>query len=138
MEAWQKVWREGACPLIKTKTLKRLKRVLEEEDQRLIQGTTTTPPALACTADWPIEAACLLGICGWIEACEGLDRNEEPVTIGEVEEAFAALCHGTDQRMNEPAAVHYLLNWFDDTPRAEMIAQLLPEVVAEIERREQP
>ena len=49
-------------------------------------------------------------------------------TVGEVEETFARVCFEADQRLGEPAAVRYFLNWYDDTPRDEMRKQLLAEV----------
>jgi hypothetical protein len=33
-----------------------------------------------------------------------------------------------DQRLGEPAACRWFLNWFDETPRDEMRRLLLPEV----------
>ncbi len=46
------------------------------DDPRLTQGSTTTPP-LMCVQDWPVEAACVLGFCGW--QGDGLE------TVAEVE-----------------------------------------------------
>src|SRR5205085_10909409 len=93
---------------------------LKADDRRLLQGATSSPPPLMCVQDWPIERACALGFCAW--QGEGLE------TVGEVEEFFARTCFEADQRLGEPAACRYFLNWFDDTPRAEMRAALLEEV----------
>jgi hypothetical protein len=73
-----------------------------------------------CVQDWPVEAACALGFCGW--------QGEELETVGQVEEFFARLCFEADQRLGEPAACRWFLNWFDDTPRADMRRELLGEV----------
>ena len=70
--------------------------------------------------DWPVEATCVIGYCSW--QGDGLE------TVAEVEEAFARACFETDQRLGEPAASRWFLNWYDDTPREEMRAQLLAEV----------
>ena len=70
--------------------------------------------------DWPVEGACVVGYCAW--QGDGLE------TVGEVEEFFARVCFEADQRLGEPAAVRYFLNWFDDTPRDEMRRELLDEV----------
>ena len=121
MEAWRKVWREGLAPLLSTKGLQALKRALERDDERLTQGATTTPPPMQCVLDWPVEGACVVGYSAW--QGDGLE------TVGEVEEFFAKVCFEADQRLGEPAAVRYFLNWFDDTPRPEMRRQLLTEVV---------
>jgi len=120
MEAWRKVWREGLAPLLSTKGLQALRRGLLRDDGRLTQGATTTPPPMQCVLDWPVEGACVVGYCAW--QGDGLE------TVGEVEEMFARICFEADQRLGEPAAVRYFLNWYDDTPRAEMRQQLLVEV----------
>ena len=120
MEAWRKVWREGLVPLLSTKGLQALKRGLIRDDGRLTQGATTTPPPMQCVLDWPVEGACVVGYCAW--QGDGLE------TVGEVEEVFARTCFEADQRLGEPAAVRYFLNWFDDTPRDDMRRELLAEV----------
>jgi hypothetical protein len=120
MESWRKVWREGLVPLLSTSGLEALRRGLADDDARLLQGATTTPPPLQCVQDWPVEAACALGWCGW--QGEGLE------TVAEVEEFFARMCFEIDQRLGEPAGCRWFLNWFDETPREEMRNELLAEV----------
>jgi hypothetical protein len=127
MESWRNVWRDGFSPLLTTNGLEALRNCLRADDHRLTQGSTTTPPPLMCVRDWPIEAACAVGVCGWIG--EGLD------TVGEVEEYFANCCHEADMRLGEQAACRWFLNWFDDTPRDEMRRELLLEVELELENR---
>ena len=51
-----------------------------------------------------------------------------PKTVGQVQETWAQFCFECDNRMGEPAACRWLLNWIDDTPRAEMFRELLAEV----------
>src|SRR5262249_47561933 len=120
MDSWRMVWREGLAPLLSTMSLEALRAALFTDDARLLQGATTTPPPLACVQDWPVEAACGLGFCGW--QGEGLE------SVGQVEEYFARMCFEIDQRMGEPAACRWFLNWFDETPREEMRGELLAEV----------
>jgi len=127
MEAWRKVWREGFAPQLTVPALEALRLALLTDDGRLLQGATTSPPPLQCVQDWPVEAACVLGYCGW--QGEGLE------TVAEVEGFFARLCFEADQQLGEPAMCRWFLNWFDDTPRAEMRSQLLAEVDDELERR---
>ena len=127
MESWRTVWREGVAPVLPTKGLEALAAALEKDDPRLIQASTTTPPPLMCTQDWPVEAACVLGFCGWHG--EGLD------TVGGVEAYFGKACRDADARLGEPAASRWFLNWFDDTPRDEMRRELLAEVRNELELR---
>ncbi len=116
----RKVWRKGVAPFLSTPGLEALAHALETDDARLLQGATTSPPPLACVADFPVEAACLIGFCGWQD--DGLK------TVAEVEEFFAKACFDVDTAIDEPAGCRHLLNWFDETPRDEMRADLLPEV----------
>ncbi|MCX7664984.1 MAG: hypothetical protein N2112_05510 [Gemmataceae bacterium] len=128
MESWRTVWREGFAPSLSTAGLEALREALINHSEELSQGSTTTPPPLMCVQDWPVEAACAVGYCGW--------RGEGLETVGEVEEYFARCCFEADQRLGEPAACRWFLNWFDDTPREEMCAELLSEVELELERRQ--
>jgi hypothetical protein len=120
MDSWRRVWREGVAPLVSTEGLEALRRGLASDDARLVQGATTTPPPLQCVQDWPVEAACALGFCGW--QGDGLE------TVAEVEEFFARMCFEIDQRLGEPAGCRWFLNWYDETPRDEMRCLLLSEV----------
>ncbi len=119
MESWRLVWRDGLAPVISTAGLEALADALRTDDQRLTQGSTTTPPPLMCVQDWPVEAANALGFCGW--------QGDELETVGQVEEYFARLCFEADVRLGEPAAVRWFLNWYDDAPRDRMRADLLAE-----------
>jgi hypothetical protein len=120
MESWRIVWRDGFVPVLSTVGLMSLRDALRSDDPRLVQGATTTPPPLMCVQDWPVEACCALGFCGW--------QGDALNTVGEVEEHFAKCCFEADQRLGEPAACRWFLNWFDDTPRSEMRRELLAEV----------
>ena len=127
MESWRHVWRKGVAPLLSTQSLEALRKGLVSDDPRLVQGATTSPPPLQCVQEWPVEAACALGFCGW--QGDGLE------TVAEVEEFFARMCFEIDQAMGEPAACRWFLNWFDDTPREEMRRELLSEVQRELAAR---
>src|SRR5262249_40374866 len=120
METWRTVWRDGFAPALSRKGLEALRAALLADDPRLTQGSTTTPPPLMCVQDWPVEAACALGYCGW--------QGDKLETVGQVEEYFARCCFEADTRLGEAAACRWFLNWFDDTPRAEMRRELLAEV----------
>lgn len=121
------VWRDGFAPGLSDASLQALRDALKTDDARLIQGSTTTPPPLLCVQDWPVDAACALGFCGW--------QGERLDTVGEVEEFFARLCFEADGRLGEAAACRWFLNWFDDTPRHEMQRLLLEEVEATLAAR---
>ncbi len=127
MESWRNTWRKGVAPLLSTESLEALRQALANDDPHLLQGATTTPPPLQCVQDWPVEAACALGYCGW--KGDGLE------TVAEVEEFFARMCFEIDQQMGEPAACRWFLNWFDDTPREEMRRELLVEVQRSLAQR---
>jgi hypothetical protein len=85
------------------------------------------PPPLRAVQDWPVEAACAIGYCGW--QGEGLER------VADVEEFFARLCFQVDENIGEPAACRYFLNWADETPRDQMRPLLLAEVEAALAAR---
>ncbi len=125
----RKVWREGVAPLLSTPGLEALVHALETDDARLLQGATTSPPPLQCVADWPVEAACLIGFAGW--QGDGLE------IVIEVEKFFAKVCFDADTAIDAPPGCRHLLNWFDETPRAEMRPALLAEVRRALDERKQ-
>jgi hypothetical protein len=127
MESWRKVWRDGLAPHISTPGLEALRRGLIGDDSRLLQGATTTPPPLQCVQDWPVEAACALGYCGW--------QGDGLQAVAQVEEFFARICFEADRALGEPAACRWFLNWFDEAPRPEMRRELLAEVNRTLEER---
>lgn len=120
MERWQHVWREGFVPILPLRGLLALRAALIHDDPQLIQGGTTYPPPLTQFEDHTVEGACGVGLCGWF--------GEQCSTVGAVEECFARYCHEADQRLGEPAASRWFLNWFDDTPRSGMRRELLAEI----------
>lgn len=118
---------KGFFPLLALNHLEVLEAALRRDDPALIQGCTTKPVPLACVQNWPVEAACMLGYCGW--------KGDGIKTVSEAEEFFADKCFHADQLLQEPAACRHFLNWYDETPRDQMRRQLLPLVKAEIARR---
>jgi hypothetical protein len=127
MESWRKAWRDGLAPQLSTAGLEALRKALQNDDPRLLQGATTSPPPLQCVQDWPVEAACGLGYCGW--QGDGLE------TVAQVEEFFARSCFEADQLLGEPAGCRWFLNWFDETPREEMRRLLGAEVARTLAQR---
>ena len=127
MESWRNVWRDGLAPVLSTAGLVALRDAVVRNDDRLMQGATTTPPPLQCVQDWPVEAACGVGYCGW--------QGEALETVAEVEKYFAKVCHEVDQRLGEPAGCRWFLNWFDETPRDQMRRELLTEVNRSLAQR---
>ena len=119
--AWLRSFRAMARHL-SVPALQALRLAVATDDKRLLQGATCQPPPLQCVASWPVEAACALGYAGW--------QGDSLHTVAEVEEYFARICAEVDLQLGEPAACRYFLNWYDETPRAEMRAQLLPALDA--------
>lgn len=130
MESWRHTFRAGIVPFLSTPGLRALEQALITDDPRLLQGKTTEPPPLQCVQDWPVEAACFVGYAAW--------QGDGLKTVGEVEEAFAKCLFDADQRLGEPAGVRWFLNPFDDWPREQMLASLLPEVQRALSLREIP
>lgn len=120
MESWRNVWRVGFAPQFSRKHLDVLRDALREDDARLVQGWVCNQPPLVKLDDWPCTAFNAIGFCGW--------HGEQFETVGQVEEFFAKCCYEADNRLGEPAACRWFLNWFDDTPRHEMLHELLAEV----------
>ncbi len=125
MEKWRRVWREGFAPLLTRESLIALQIALAHDDARLLQGTTCYPPLLDVLRDRAVEGACALGWCGW--------KGERLRSVGQVEAFFSRLCDAADAEFHESAACRYFLNWYDETPRAEMRRELLAEVTRALE-----
>lgn len=116
------------APSLPTRGLVALARALREDDPRLIQEATTGPLPLSACSDWPVEAACPVAYTGWQDGLE---------SVAEVEEFFGRACLAADERLGEPAGCRWLLNWWDDTPRDEVRALLLPAVLSVLAERGQ-
>ena len=130
MESWREAWRNGFAVVLPLDGLLSLRDALRDDDARLLQGATTKPPPLMCVQDWPCEGGDAIS---WTRYC-----GDASVTVGDVEEHFAKMCFDVDQKIGEPAACRWFLNWFDDTPRAEMRRELVAEVELAIQARSQP
>lgn len=129
MESWRKVWREGITPELSTRGLQRLRKALKEDDVRLIQGTSTVPPALDfCRKSAPC-GACGIGFCAWMG--DGLD------TVAEVESFVDHVCAQADQQLGEPCISRYFIDWFDAAPRTVVRELLLEEVELALELRDE-
>ena len=130
MESWREVLRNGFLPFMPTSGLLAVQKALANDDPRLIQSATTTPPPLMCVQDWPVEAADFIGFIYWQSGT--LEAN----TVGCVEEAFARACFNADQALGEPAACRYALNHWDDAEdRHALFSEMLDEVNRELASR---
>jgi hypothetical protein len=59
------------------------------------------------------------------------------VKLGHIEEGFAEASYQCGKRLGEQSIVRYFLNWYDETPRNEMRAMLLPVVREVIQTRKE-
>lgn len=132
MTSAELVFKTAFAKLIPRESLLALAVACETDDPRLSQGSTCTPPPLMCVSEWPVEAGCGLAFCA-VPLCGGfcppdLRGDKEAVQrharVGKVEEQFAEWCFDADRILGEPAACRLFLNWFDDTPRPEMLRDL--------------
>jgi hypothetical protein len=128
MEKWRIVLREGIFPLASTVELQAGKLAVENDFPELLQSATTSPPPVQSVQNWPCEGACFLAYIGW--------RGLRLSTVGEVEEYFAKFCFEIDDKLGEPAACRWFLDWFDKTPRKEVLEQLQLELDQELTRRD--
>jgi hypothetical protein len=128
-DAARHAFRVGFAPRLSDKSLGALLVALATDDARLMQCQTTAPPGLLWLLDWPVEAACVLGFCGW--------QGEELGTVGEVSDYFVSACHEADQLLGEPTACRHLIEWIDGTPRDQMRVELLTEVEQILSERQQ-
>lgn len=119
IQTWRTVFRDGFAPILPTNGLEYVAELLRNDSPELIQGATTYPPPITVNQQEAAEAACFLGACGMGDGCQ---------TVNEVGEFFAKACWDADQKLGEQAACRWFLNWFDETPRAEMRRELLAEV----------
>lgn len=119
MEQWRQVWRTGIAPQLAVEHLECLMTALVEDSPRMCQGYTTKPETLQCYADFPVDQACPLGICG---------MGVGLVTVEEVEEFFARIALKCDELIGVVGSVRWFTNWADDNPREEVRRELLIEV----------
>jgi hypothetical protein len=127
LEPWRKVWREFA-KVLPTAGLEALAVALRDDDPALIQRLTALPTPYVGTRDWPCEGGCAISYTFWKAGAE---------TVGEVEQKFADACYQVDQSLGEPAGCRWFLNAFDETPRAQVRNDLLPEVQLELAQRKE-
>jgi hypothetical protein len=120
MPAWKKCWRDGIAPQLDSDGLEALRRALLNDDPRPIQGRTTSPPALHCTSDWPVEAADAIGFAIW--------QGNGFGTVGELEEQWALVCMKASEALGDPTGCRWFLSWFDETDRQTAREALLVEV----------
>lgn len=123
---WQTCWRTGFAPHLSTRGLLRLWVALASDSPDLLQGATTTPPPLQAVATWPAEQTCPVGTCGLGDGLE---------TVEQIHDYFGRICNQANATLQQAGACRYFLNWYDQSPREEVVPLLLAEVEAELRKR---
>ena len=121
MESWRLVWRDGFVPVLST----------AGSGSAAGRPPGRRPAAHPGQHHHPAPAHVRAGLAGrgrLRPRRSAAGRATDLETVGQVEEFFARGCFEADQRLGEPAACRWFLNWFDDTPRDEMRRELLAEV----------
>jgi hypothetical protein len=132
---WKDVWARGFAPQLSTNELMALETLLAGDDKRLLQRCTSYPPFLPIVPfdsdhnSKRVECGCPLTMCRYVAG--------SIATVGEAEASLRELSDGADRLCADlgPAATRFLLNHIDDTPRAQMIRDLLPLVQAALAER---
>jgi hypothetical protein len=119
------IFQAGIAPRLGAAALEALRDALQRDDPALVQRETTHPSS----NEHPYCEECL-GACG---VAYGLWKSLCLYNIGDVERRFTKLCCSVDAQMGAGSSTRWL-NHYDETPRQEMRAELLPQVVKAIER----
>lgn len=109
MERWRKAWREIAARL-PAGGLRELLAALHTNNPELVQGMTGVPRS---PGDSTCIGGCAISFCGW--------KTGAFKTINGAYEYLARATYGVRHS-------NAFLDWFDLSPRAEMLVELLPEV----------
>jgi hypothetical protein len=105
--------------------LQALQDAIERDDPALVQRATTHPSSNDC----PYCEECV----GGCAVSYGLWKSMGLHSIGDVERCFSKLCASVDAVLGPGSSTRWL-NHFDELPREQMRAELLPEVIAAISR----
>ncbi len=125
----RRVFREGVAPQLSVYELLALQAGLLRSDPAIIQGDTVRPFHHHTKHREP-EACCPIAYSQWKSA-----DNLPGITVSEVDEEFAKVCARCDEALGYERSIRHFLNWVDDTPRTEMIRDLLAEVTIALTAR---
>jgi hypothetical protein len=124
LETWKWAWREAVAPQLSLAELEALRAGLLRNDPALIQGRTVQPDPLQKNLLEEPTACCPIAYALW----KSTDNAPGAVTVDDVEHAFARICAGVDDCLQERRAARYFLNHVDEVPREQMLRELLVEV----------
>lgn len=128
LRLWQRAWRLGFQPQFSTEALWMLLVALEADSPVLVQGVNVYPPLEACIPTTRPDGAEPVAFCCW--------AGSYLRTADEIHEAYGRAIKGADDRCWTTQASGWWTQWWDNNPRAVVIAELMDEVRQEIYRRE--
>jgi hypothetical protein len=126
MRDWQRSWR-AFSERFSTEALQSLANALASDNPAIIQGATVIPFPAECEGPEPPEGCDPVVWCLW---AGGGHR-----TVLDLFRAFWDACNHADEWVGQRYACADFTGWWDETPRAEAVAELLNEVRDEIQRR---
>lgn len=135
IEAWRIAFRElvahlqrvnSASPDAADAALGGLIDALRRDDTNLIQGTITFPPPYPNAMHLPMTGCDPVVFLG--RACGLIEAGPRGITVGQAERWFADVLFTMDALLGAPRSFGWFCNWWDDTPRPEARALLIPEV----------
>ncbi len=132
MELWRHAWRNGIQPLLSRPALLALAEGLRHEDPRICQRITVVPAPGPWNSEWPIEACCPIGYCGWKTGMH---------TPAGIEGFFEAIARNADEKLSGITETGWktitpFLDWFDSGERTLVMEELLAEVEQNLKERE--
>jgi hypothetical protein len=147
MESWKEAWRFGIGPALSVAGLEALRNALAEDDRRLMQGQFVYPPvrpmrrrtngAFSFSRGRQVTGGCAVILAGWLG--DGITDARE------LHDYFETVClsadlaladgHGMRLEQGKTGPSFHFIEWFDNTPRARMRVELLPEVERELRLR---
>ena len=120
-------WQEGIQPSISSTALRSLLEALERDDERLLQGASTSPPPLYPCDSWPCEASC--PVC-WL-----LWEGSQEMSVKEVCEFLGNIASHCEDALQEVGAIRHFMNWWDENPRELVRAKLSAWIAADLAAR---
>lgn len=127
---WEYAFRVGVAPSLSTPGLQALARGLKSNDPRILQAAVTAPRLgySGVNAHRPVEGADVVAYAAW--------QGDGLTTIGACDAYSAHVFADADTRLGYPGASGDFWQWFDDTPRDEVLPDLLRVVTAILVERE--
>lgn len=138
IEPWRYVFRNGVAKQLSANGLVALREAIKGDDPRLVQGITLKPIVGGNHAR--VYSCCFISYAAW--------QGEGMELCGNVLDFFSRVCDRTNEALmgkkvpseirDERFPVKAFLNWYDDTQREVVFADLLPEIELELASRKGP